>query len=300
MRTKGTHLVIDAKRLPVNHALMMFAPRDKRVVFAIPWGLGRAVIGTTDTFFSGNPNDVHADRDDAQYLLDTANAYFPEAKLTLDDVLATWSGLRPLVNPHSEGQGASQVSREHVIFEKPGFLTIAGGKLTTYRRIAFEVVDQALEQLGRKIPSATHDRFLPGAVGLESDEQLAGLAAPMVADGVSEAAAKHLAMTFGTRGSAVAARVKSDPSCAEPLDAEQPYVAAQIDEAIENEFARTLDDVLTRRIPLVLRGRDQGLAIAPKVAARMQAKLGWSQAHTDRELAHYRGVVSSSRKFREG
>lgn len=297
--TKGSHLVLDARRLPVKHALMMFAPRDQRVVFAIPWGGGRTLVGTTDTYFQGNPDDVHADRDDAQYLLDTANKYFPDAKLGPDDVLATWSGLRPLVNPHHQGQRASQVSREHMIFEKPGFLTIAGGKLTTYRRIAFEVVDQALEQLGKKIPSTTHDRPLPGAVGLESDEQLAALAGPLCSDGVSEAAARQLAMTFGTRGAAVAARVRADPTCGEPLDPEQPYLVAQIDEAIEHEFARTLDDVLTRRIPLVLRGRDQGLSIAPRVAARLRQKLGWTEAHTAQELAQFRTVVDASRKFRD-
>ncbi len=297
--TKGVHIVLDAKRLPVRNALMMLGPRDGRAVFAIPWGLGRTVIGTTDTFFNGKLDDVHADRADAEYLLEIGNHYFPESKLVLSDVLATWSGLRPLLKPDQEGVGASQVSREHMLFEKPGFLTIAGGKLTTYRRIAFEVVDKAMEQLGQKKASETQDRFLPGAVGLESDEQLAALAAPLVTQGISAAAAEHLANTFGTRSAAVAARVKADPSCAEPLDAELPYLTAQVDEAIENEFARTLDDVLTRRIPLVLRGRDQGLGIAEKVAARLQKKLGWSDALTASELAGYRAVVAASRKFRD-
>lgn len=296
--TKGTHLVFDSMRLPVANALMMLSPRDGRAVFAIPWGLGRSVIGTTDTFFSGSPDDVHADAADAEYLLEIGNHYFPDAKLTPDDILATWSGLRPLLKPDDAGVGASQVSREHMMFEAPGFLTIAGGKLTTYRRIAFEVVDRAMEQLGEKKPSTTQDRPLPGSAGLETDEQLAGLAAPLIAAGIPEKAAQHLAATFGTRSAAVAARVTADPTCAEPLDPEIPYLTAQVDEAVEHEFARTLDDVLTRRIPLVLRGRDQGLQIAPKVAARLQAKLGWSDALTQAELARYRKVVDASRKFR--
>jgi glycerol-3-phosphate dehydrogenase len=298
--TKGTHIVLDAKRLPVRNALMMLGPRDGRAVFAIPWGLGRSVIGTTDTFFSGSPDAVHADKSDVEYLLEIGNHYFPEAKLVLSDVLATWSGLRPLLKPDEEGVGASQVSREHMMFEQPGFLTIAGGKLTTYRRIAFEVVDRAMEQLGQKKATTSQDRYLPGSVGLESDEQLAGLAAPLIAEGISPAAAEHLANTFGTRSAAVAARVKADPTCADPLDPELPYLTAQVDEAIENEFARTLDDVLTRRIPLVLRGRDQGMGIAEKVAGRLQQKLGWSDALTAKELANYRSVVAASRRFREG
>ncbi len=298
--TKGTHIVIDSQRLPVRNALMMLGPRDGRAVFAIPWGLGRSVIGTTDTFFSGSPDDVHADRADTEYLLEIGNHYFPDAKLGLEDVLATWSGLRPLLKSDHEGVGASQVSREHMMFEQPGFLTIAGGKLTTYRRIAFEVVDRAMEQLGLKKASQTQDRFLPGSVGLESDAQLEGLVHPLMAEGLTPASAAHLATTFGTRSATVAARLKGDPTCAEPLDAELPYLTAQIDEAIENEFARTLDDVLTRRIPLVLRGRDQGLRIAPKVAARLQHKLGWTDAQTARELSHYRSVVDASRRFRNG
>jgi glycerol-3-phosphate dehydrogenase len=157
------------------------------------------------------------------------------------------------------------------------------------------VVDKAMEQLGKEKASTTHDRPLPGSLGLESDEQLAGLGATL---GLPAAAGEHLANTFGMRAAAVAKRIQADPACAEPLDPEMPYLTAQVDEAVEHEFARTLDDVLTRRIPLVLRGRDQGLGIAPKVAARLQQKLGWSDAMTAAELAHYRSVVEASRKFR--
>src|SRR5262249_22982084 len=161
-----------------------------------------------------------------------------------------------------DGKGASQVSREHMIFSRPGFVTIAGGKLTTYRKIAMQVVDAVMQQLGAKVPSATHDRPLPGSLGLESDQQLFELPKSLTQEGRTGPHAGHLALTFGTRGAQVAARVKSDPALRESLDPEQPYLMAQVDEAVEREFARTLDDVLTRRIPLLLQGRDQGLAAA--------------------------------------
>ena len=114
-------------------------PRDKRTVFCIPFGLGRTVVGTTDTFYDGSLDDLRPTRDDVTYLLETANAYFPRAALTDDDVLATWSGLRPLLKPDDENAGASAVSREHEIYEAPGFITIAGGKLTTFRLMAARI-----------------------------------------------------------------------------------------------------------------------------------------------------------------
>ena len=136
--TKGVHMVVDAKRLWVNHALMLTSPVDRRAVFCIPWGLGRTVVGTTDTYFDGSPDKVEPTRDDIAYLLATANHYFLESKLVPGDVLATWSGLRPLLKPADASAGASDVSREHMLSERPGFLTIAGGKLTTYRSMAME------------------------------------------------------------------------------------------------------------------------------------------------------------------
>src|SRR5207237_7543297 len=125
--TKGVHLVVDASRLAPRHAIVMLARRDHRVMFAIPWG-DRTVIGTTDTDYRGDPDHVYADADDVAYLIETANFYYPSAHLGPADVLATWAGLRPLIAP-AAGLSESDVSREHEIFARPGFLTIAGGKL---------------------------------------------------------------------------------------------------------------------------------------------------------------------------
>jgi glycerol-3-phosphate dehydrogenase len=297
--TKGVHIVVDAKRLPLNHALVLSAPRDKRVVFAIPWGWGRTVIGTTDTFFDGTADKVEPTAADIDYLLEIGNAYAPAAHLTPDDVLATWSGLRPLLKPANEGAGASQVSREHTLLEQPGFLTIAGGKLTTYRRMALEVVDRACAQLGQKTESVTANRALPGSQGLEDDDsQIEALIASLSAT-AGASRAQLFAETYGARSPEVLARL-SKPEAATPLDPELPAVMAQVDEAMENELASTLDDVLSRRIPLILRARDQGLAIAPAVCAHMARRLGWSATRAEAELAEYRAEVQSSRAFRVG
>lgn len=297
--TKGIHIVVDAARLPVKHALMMNSPRDKRAVFCIPWGLGRTVVGTTDTFFDGSPDKLEPTKEDVTYLLETANSYFPQASLIEDDVLATWSGLRPLLKPDDEGAGASAVSREHEIYDSPGFVTIAGGKLTTFRLMAAQVVDRALPQLGVTTKSTTATRPLPGSQGLDgSDEGLATLEKSLEGQGLPEGGARYLAGEYGTRAPALLERAKRDATGLDRLDPELPSVFAQVDLAIDDEFARTLDDVLSRRIPLVLRARDQGLGIAPKVAERMAVKLGWSAERTALELERYRAVVAGTRAFK--
>lgn len=298
--TKGVHLVVDAARLAPRHALVMLARRDHRVMFAIPWG-DRTVIGTTDTDYDGDLDHVYADADDVAYLLETANHYFPSANLTPDDVLATWAGLRPLIAPPS-GVSESDVSREHQVIERPGFVTIAGGKLTTYRRMAAEVVDAAGAQLG-KIPRCTTDaRPLPGAEGVDGEAGLERIAAELGeawrSAGVDEAVARHLALTFGARAAKVAGRIAADPSAAARLEADTPYLAAEVDEAVEVEMARTLSDVLGRRVPLLLRSRDQGLAAARGVAERMARLLDWDAPRVDEELARYRAVVEETRRFK--
>ncbi len=296
--TKGIHIVVDSRRLPTKHALMMTSPRDGRVVFCIPWGLGRTVVGTTDTFFDGSPDCVNADARDVEYLIEAANRYYPEAQIVPDDVLATWAGLRPLLKPEDSARGASALSREHMLYERTGFLTIAGGKLTTYRTMSAMVVDRALFQLGVFKRSTTKDRSIPGARGItESDTQLENLAHELERSLGDGPTARNFAEMYGTRGISVAERVRQSQMAAQRIDPELPYLMAQVDEAVENEFAVTLSDVLERRIPLILRARDQGLGAVPQVAVRMAELLQWSSASTQREIDRYRQSVNASRQF---
>jgi glycerol-3-phosphate dehydrogenase len=297
--SKGVHLVVDSKRLAPRHAVVM--KEKKRVVFVLPWG-DRTVIGTTDTFYDGKPEDVRCDAADVKYLLDLANHYFPSSQLTPDDVLATWAGLRPLVKQESVAT-ASDVSREHHILERPGLVTIAGGKLTTYRRMAAEVVERAGAQLGNLPPCATADRPLPGAAEPIYSAGYGGVTAlsdQIAAEGVVDAAvAKHLAATYGARAPSVVARVKGDAVLGTRLDGELPYILAQVDVAVDEEQALTVEDVLGRRVPLLLRARDQGLGAVEKVASKMASKLGWDAARTAREADHYRQVVANTRRFKQ-
>ncbi|MHB8872597.1 MAG: glycerol-3-phosphate dehydrogenase/oxidase [Myxococcaceae bacterium] len=296
--TKGVHLVLDSARLPLRHAIVMLARKDHRVMFGIPWG-NRSVLGTTDTFFDGNPDHVVTTREDAEYLLETANHYFPNAKLTRQDVLSSWAGLRPLVQFGGGDVNASDISREHYVLDDPGFVTIAGGKLTTYRRIAAEVVDCAAAQLGRVPPSTTAERSLPGADGIAGQEELNDLVELLQKKGLAEGPARHLADSYGVRAQVMAARFANDPGSHAQLDPELPYLAGEVDEAVDTELARGLSDVLCRRIPLILRSRDQGLSAAPGVAARMAKKLDWSEARVRDELGQYRALADEARKLRD-
>ena len=297
--SKGVHLVVDAARLHVNHAVVM--KEKRRVVFVLPWGMERTVIGTTDTFYDGKPEDVHADAEDVSYLLGLTNRYFPDAKLSPDDVMATWAGLRPLVTPQPGDAvaTASDVSREHLIDAAPGIVTIAGGKLTTYRRMAAEVVEAAAPQLGEIKPSSTDERPLPGATGVEGYPGVSRIAEELQKSGLCDAqVAKHLAGTYGARAASVIARVRQNAALGARLDPELPFIVAQVDVAVDEEQALTLDDLLGRRLLLLLKSRDQGLGASRKAAERMAEKLGWTPSRIEAEMSLYRTVVDRSRKFR--
>ena len=317
--TKGAHVVLDASRLPVRHAVVMQTPQDQRVMFAIPWtdpdnpAASRTILGTTDTDFQGDPDRVAADAADVEYLLAAANYYFPSAELVPADVLATWAGLRPLVMPNAPGLDASSVSREHRIMSRPGLITIVGGKLTTYRRMAAQLLDEAYKQLGVAEPRCpTNERPLPGAAGLsparKGVEPVLSVALALQAlgiPGLDRQVAMHWAHNYGVRALRLGQRVVEQlsggggqPGGTERLDPELPYLYAEVELAVEEDGALRLDDVLARRLPVLLRARDQGLGCAERVAARMAPLLGWSAAQTAAEVAHYRDVVALSRQFR--
>jgi glycerol-3-phosphate dehydrogenase len=307
--TKGVHIVVEHTRLPVRNAVVSFHPKDGRLLFSIPWG-DRTYIGTTDTDYKGDPGAVQATTEDVLYLLEAANAAFDGVVLKPADVLATWAGVRPLIAEEGAGK-ESQVSREHDIrIGENGLLTISGGKLTTYRRMARELVDQVLGMLlvlgaaPREIKESSTDKEpLPGGVGWpeDDDHDAVGRKIAQESDGrIDAAVGRHLANTYGTRGMEVARRIARDPALAERLVAGRDDVMAQVDFAIDEEMATTLCDVLMRRTQIFLKDRDQGLGCCDAVARRMAATLGWDDARTTHELASYEAEVGRSREWRAG
>jgi glycerol-3-phosphate dehydrogenase len=308
--TKGVHLVFRREVLPLERAITVISPVDGRVMFAIPWR-NRLVLGTTDTDFDGDPDEVWADPEDARYLCESANQVFPDAHFDPANVIATWAGLRPLI--HEEAEAASDVSREHQIYVRnDGVLLIAGGKLTTYRLMAKQAVRAAVRWL-RDVDSdlfedrviarpRTKIRPLPGAAGLEAPGPAAmrRLAGQLAAEHeLAPATAAHLTDVYGVRAREVVELMQSDPALAEPMQPDLPYVWAEVVFAVERDLARTVDDVLARRVPLLLVGLDQGLDVAERTAELMAQRLGWDDAVRERELARYRRQVADSRRFRD-
>ncbi len=305
--TKGIHIVVDAERLSISHAVVGFQPRDGRVFFVIPWG-ERTYIGTTDTDFQGDPADVYATGTDVDYLVEATGFYFPDNAITRDDVISTWAGVRPLIS-EEDAASESSVSREHLIrLDSDGLITIAGGKLTTYRRMGAEVVDKAvdlLRMLGHPMdlrPADTGVEPLPGAVGWPPDDDHEAVARQVQEAGagaVDMETARHLANTLGMRGLDVAELAAADPALAARLVAGRPEILAQVAHAVERELAATLSDFLLRRSQLFYRDLNQGLGAVDMVAGLMAERLGWDPARVRREVDAYQAEVARSRQWQD-
>ncbi len=308
-RTKGVHIVVPRERLPLARAITLLSPVDGRVMFAIPWR-ERTMLGTTDTDFEGSADEVCAELDDIRYLCDSANGCFSSVNLSPDDVIATWAGLRPLIR--SDAESESDISREHEIYTRDdGMVIIAGGKLTTYRRMAKQAVNVAVKSLtsrglldaARLVQPHTKHRPLPGAVGLEAPS-LDGVAAVgrelMERFGLDVDTATHLCGVYGVRARILGEQIAANRDDGKRLDPEVPYVWAEIEFAVRHDLAVTLEDVLGRRVPLLLTSRDQGLSLCEEIADRMASLCGWDAALRQRNLDEYRFEVALSRRWRAG
>lgn len=173
--TRGSHIVVPASRLPTKHAVVLTHPKDARVLFSIPWA-DSTILGTTDLFDRENPDQVAISSEEVDYLLDAGNHFYPGVKLKREDVLSTWSGLRPLLAP-PENASESEISREHHIeWREPGLVVVAGGKLTTHREMAQQVLERVEIETKTWVPvpgpvyaaTLTKERPLP-LIGSERD-----------------------------------------------------------------------------------------------------------------------------------
>ena len=303
--TKGVHIVVQSSRLPLEHTVVVLHPDDGRVMFVIPWGT-ETYIGTTDTDYDGDPRDVAADGEDIRYLLEAVNAYFPTVDVVPDDVICTWAGLRPLIR--QEGMDESAVSREHkILVDDDGLITIAGGKLTTYRRMGDEVIDTVVGEMKKAghAPAElrvihTDREALLGAVGWPEGDALPQLTALIdeACDGrLDDDVIAHMASRYGMRAVELARYTIADQARMERLVPGRPELMALVDWAVEFELACTVSDVMTRRTQLYFRDIDQGLGVLDRVGARMQHLLGW----TDEERAffseEYTEEVALSRRW---
>ena len=290
--SKGVHVSVARSRIGNASAVTLTAPQDGRVMFVLPSGR-YTIIGTTDTYDATQPNEVHAARRDVTYLLEAANHYFPDARLTEQDVVSAWAGIRPLA-AHGATGAPSSASREHSIVETvPGLLRVTGGKLTTYRSMAAEVVDHVERALGRA-PSASRTATLPLAGGDLSD--LHEEVAHAVGETGDEAIARRLVQAHGSAWHGVWSLTHADPALEAPVEPGLPYLHAELLHSVTHEQAVTLGDLLIRRTPVAFETRDHGRSAARRIAHVVARWLHWSPKEVDDAVADY--DAESMRIFR--
>ncbi len=298
--SKGVHIVLPHQRLPVTNIIIL--SHDGRNMFAVPkddW----TYVGTTDTDYHGDPGQARADAADVAYILEAINQTFPGRAIAPADIVSTWAGVRPLVA--EEGSPSpSDVSRDYEIEnEPPGLVTIAGGKLTTYRSMAQDLLDRLVATEGRRHgwsprPCRTADLPLPGGdvQGFETYAEGA-VAALEEGWGFSRAVASHLVRTYGTEHPKVLAYGLRDRRLLEPLARDAAVLRAEAIYAAEEEMAVMLEDFFARRTDFMLFDRGHGQRAAHAAARLMGSVLRWGWRGRRRQLRRYGEAVAAMTAF---
>jgi glycerol-3-phosphate dehydrogenase len=280
--SRGTHVTLAYDKLPLAAGAIV-PVGDGRTIFTLPW-LGRTLIGTTDNDYEGALDHIPPDQGDIEYLLEACNRFF-DLELTNDDLTGAYAGVRPLIST-GDTKKSVDISRKAELFEtSSGLVTITGGKLTTWRRMAKMAVDRIVEREGREAPCRTHEIPL-GEPAVPND--LAG-------SGADEASQALLAHRYGYAARDVLAMVAADPSLGGRIVPDLPDLLAELPFAARNEQALTLADGLLRRTRLGI--LDAPRLVAPDspearaAAEAMGAELGWDEARIARELDDWREVA---------
>jgi glycerol-3-phosphate dehydrogenase len=295
--SKGSHIVVDPFPGAPRDALYAEARQDGRPFFIIPWN-DLYLIGTTDTRYDEDLDNVMADDWEIDLLLSETNRVIPTANLTRQSVCYTYAGVRPL--PYAPGASVGSITRRHIIQDHElaasggarGLISIVGGKLTTYRELAEQCVDLVLKKLGRTaIRSRTAEMPLPGGrTDLPWDDFAVGFART---SGLPRRTVEHLLRVYGARAPEVLATA-STPDLREVFDPLTGAIAAEVAWAFQEEGARTLADVIARRTMTGL-GPDAGIGADVAAARIARHALGWDAAKVDAEVNAYRGWVSRYR-----
>ncbi len=270
--SKGIHVVLERDRFPVNH-LVICNTEDRRSIFVIPRG-DIVYIGTTDTSYHGTrPLWPEVEADDVRYLLAPMTRYFDIEPLGPDDVVATWAGVRPLVA--QEGKEPKEMSRkDEITVGRGGMVSIAGGKLTGFRRMAEDVLDVVAAELGRTLPAGPGTAPVPGGTAPTSDDP-------------------RLNRLYGGEADAVLALGP------EPVVEDGTVRRGELDWAIDVEAATTVEDVIYRRTLAAWFAPRERDALAVATADHMAGRLGWDEGHRADELAAVRDRFADELRFRE-
>jgi glycerol-3-phosphate dehydrogenase len=280
---KGVHVSLPAARLPCDIAAVIPVPQDRRSIFVVVWPETDLVyLGTTDTDYQGPLDNPACMPEDVDYLLEAANNV-TTSNLTRADVTGVWAGLRPLLAPPKKGGHVSDrtadLSRRHTVHTSAhGVVTVTGGKLTTYRKMAQDTVDAVVVRLGE---SPKTRRCITKTLRL-----IGATAAPK--DPVSAVRShSHLLGRYGTESPAVLALAEGRPELLDPVVDGLPYTGAELLYAVREEMAQTLDDVLARRTRAVIMRAQPTMAAAHAAAALIAPELGWSEQETANQVDRF-------------
>ena len=268
--SKGVHIVLPGSAIKSNSGIIL--KTSASVLFIIPWG-EKWIVGTTDTIYSGDRARPLATREDIDYILTEANRVL-EPELKIEDIIGVYAGLRPLVSNKSDSS-TTKLSREHSVDRPaPGFISVAGGKYTTYRIMGKDAVDLAVNDL-RIITNESVTEKLPlvGADGYFALVQQTSQIAEVTA--LSEKTVQHLLNRYGSLISEIFEIIDEDPALGELLSPELPYLKAEIYHAASHEGARSVDDVISRRTRISFEAERAGVELAPAIAAIIAPILEW-------------------------
>jgi len=283
--TKGSHVVAGAFPGAPRHAIYVEAGSDGRPIFIVPWN-DQYLIGTTDIRFEGDPADARASDEEIRYLLGETNRVFPDAALTENDLHFAYSGVRPL--PWQAEGPESAITRSHLIVQHDevadGLISIVGGKLTTYRSLAEETVDVVAGRLDRSFADCrTRNDALPGAGGFDT-----ALGVSERIGTVAPGGRKRLLGIYGGRVRRLLSLCEADPSLARTLDRDEGVLAAEVALAVREEEARTLVDIVHRRLMIGLSAR-LGADLIDRVSRLAATELGWDEPARSEELERLAG-----------
>ena len=284
--SKGAHIVVPGSAIKSDAGIIVKTPVS--VLFLIPWA-DKWIVGTTDTPYEGDRAEPFATKEDVQYILDQANRVL-KPKLKAEEIIGVYAGLRPLV-ANKKSATTTKLSREHTV-DRPvaGFVSIAGGKYTTYRVMAKDVIDRAVIELRRLTKESVTEKLpLVGADGYFALEQQKDRIAQE--SGLDVATVTHLLNRHGSLISEILEIIEDQPKLAAKLDSDLPYIKAEIVYAASHEGARSVDDVISRRTRLSFEAVNHGLYLAEEVAALIAPVLGWSAKERKESIADYAGLV---------
>lgn len=284
--SKGVHIVLPGSAIKSNAGIILKTPVS--VLFLIPWG-DKWIVGTTDTPYTGDRAEPFATREDVQYILDQANRVLTP-KLKTEEIIGVYAGLRPLV-ANNKGSATTKLSREHTV-DRPaaGFVSIAGGKYTTYRVMGKDVIDLAVNELRKLTPESVTEKLpLIGADGyfalVQQSERIAE------ESGLDSETISHLLNRYGSMISEILDLIGSQPSLAQKLHKDLPYLKAEVHYAASHEGARTVDDVISRRTRIAFEAINHGVELAGDIAAIIAPVLGWSAKDRRESVTSYEDLV---------